>query len=87
MPDQPRFALEGGSAFGVFDSPRGNGELGAGDELPAGPYRVGLTHNEWGDSPPWTICCGDGRAVAGHIPSFECATAIAEALNAERGER
>jgi hypothetical protein len=58
------------------------GEFGAGDAMPAGPYSIGLTHGQRFDSPPWTICCADGRAVAGHIPSREIAEAIVAALNA-----
>lgn len=82
----PQSSLEliGGSVFGVPEIPRGIGELGAGDPLPHGPYRVGLTHGEDGDTPPWTVCCADGRAVAGHVPSLECAKAIADALNQVR---
>lgn len=81
MSAQLGLGLEGGSAFGVSEFPRGLGELGAGDPLPPGPYRVGLTHGEEGDFPPWTICCADGRAIAGHVPSRECAEAIVAALN------
>lgn len=78
----PGLDLVGGSAFGVSDVPRGCGELGNGDELPPGPYRIGLTHWEGGfDGPPYTVQCGDGRAVAGHVPSRQIAQAIADALN------
>jgi hypothetical protein len=31
--------------------------------------------------PPWTVVCGDGRAVAGHVPSAAIAGEIAMALN------
>jgi hypothetical protein len=57
------------------------GELGRGDALPPGPYSVGLTHGMREDGPPWTVQCGDGRAVSGHVPSREIAVAIVEALN------
>ena len=30
---------------------------------------------------PWTVQCGDGRAIAGHVQSREIADAIAAALN------
>lgn len=83
MSAQLGLGLEGGAAFGVADAPRGIGELGDGDEMPAGPYRIGLTHWEGGfDGLPYTVCCGDGRAVAGHVPSREIAQAITDALNA-----
>jgi len=86
MSVQPGLDLVGRTAFGVPDVPRGIGELGDGDDMPAGPYRVGLTHEEGGfDGPPYTVCCGDGRAVAGHVPSRQIAQAIADALN--RGGR
>lgn len=64
----------------------GKGEIGAGDPMPPGPYTVGLTHTPEGDMPPWTVVCGDGRAVAGHVPSRECAEAIVEALHYRTGE-
>lgn len=84
MSAQPTLNLAGGSAYGVVDQPRGQGELGAGDALPPGPYTIGLTHEEYGYSgPPWTVCCGDGRAIVGHVPSREIAQAIADVLNRE----
>ncbi len=57
------------------------GEVGAHDTLPPGPYLVGLTHTPHGDMPPWTVVCGDGRAVCGHVPSSEIAAEICLALN------
>lgn len=56
------------------------------DPLPPGPYSVGLTHwitgnGEVHDGPPFTVVCGDGRAVAGHVESRLCAEAVASALN------
>jgi len=62
------------------------GEIARGDPMPPGPFSVGMMHGpngalEW----PFTIRCGDGRAIAGHVPSRECAQAIVDALNA-RGE-
>ncbi len=57
------------------------GELDALSGLPEGPYAVGLTHQPHGDSPPWTVTAGCGRAVAGHVPSKAIADAIAFALN------
>lgn len=60
----------------------GNGELSADSFLPRGEFYIGLTHSPQGDMPPWTVCCGDGRAVAGHVPSKAIAEAIAKALNA-----
>lgn len=56
-------------------------ELTSHDTLPPGPYSVGLTHTQRGDSPPWTVVCGTGQAVAGHIPSRAIAECIALALN------
>jgi hypothetical protein len=32
---------------------------------------------EW----PFTVRCGDGRAIAGHVNSRACAEAIVDALN------
>jgi hypothetical protein len=59
------------------------GELDSRSLLPRGPYGVGLTHGPRGeDSPPWTVTCGTGQAVAGHVPSKAIAEAIAKALNA-----
>lgn len=85
MSAQPSLDLAGGTAVdqsdGVSGLPPGKGELSRGDSLPAGPYGVGLTHTQRGDEPPYTVTCGDGRAVAGHVPSREIAGAIAEALN------
>lgn len=57
-------------------------ELGSTDSLPPGPYGVGLTHTSSGDSLPFTVTCGDGRAVAGHVPSRHIAEAIVAALTA-----
>lgn len=57
------------------------GELDSSATLPPGPYAVGLTHGPNGDSPPYTVNCGTGQAVAGHIPSKAIAEAIADTLN------
>lgn len=86
MSAQLGLGLEGGSSI-IPD--RGKGELGAGDLMPPGPYSVGLTHWQSGDGelhdgPPWTVVCGDGRAIAGYIPSREIAEEIAAALNRRR---
>jgi hypothetical protein len=87
MEQQPGLDLVGGSAFGVSEVPRGLGELGDGDAMPNGPYQIGLTHWEGGfDGLPYTVCCGDGRAVAGHVPSRQIAQAIADALNRSADE-
>ena len=68
--------------------------LAAGDPFPTGSYSVGLTKIVAGGtsalSPvrivgleqPWTICCGDGRAIVGWIDSKATAYAVAAALNA-----
>lgn len=60
--------------------------IAADDPMPPGPYSVGLTYWWGGDGichqgPPWVIECGDGRCVAGHVESRECADAIVRALN------
>ncbi len=57
------------------------------EPIPPGPYSVGLTHwisgdGEAHDTQPYTILCGDGRAIAGHVESRQIAETIAEALNA-----
>lgn len=58
------------------------GELGAGDALPPGPYSVGMYEGPRGETaPPWVVRCGDGRAIAGHVPSRQIAEKIAEAMN------
>jgi len=62
------------------------GEIARGDPLPPGPYAVGMMHGpqgalEW----PFTVVCGDGRAIAGHVNSRACAEAIADALNQTTG--
>jgi hypothetical protein len=56
--------------------------LDSSDTLPPGPYTVGLTSGP-GDyrGVPYTIVCGDGRAIAGHVPSKAIAEAIADAMN------
>lgn len=52
------------------------------DALPEGPYTVGLTKGPGSYSgPPWTVCCGDGRAICGSVHSRETAERIAEALD------
>jgi hypothetical protein len=58
--------------------------LSAEDGLPAPPYRVSKTRDLAGGGwcEPFTVVAGDGRAVAGHVPSLEIARAIAFALNA-----
>lgn len=56
-------------------------EIARGDPFPPGPYAVGLVHGPHGDSWPYTVQCGDGRAVAGHVNSLACAEAIVAALN------
>lgn len=80
---QRSLLLEGGSAELI----PGHAELSADDELPAGPYGVGTTRWESGDGAthegmPYTVTCGTGQAVAGHVPSKFIAEAIAKALNA-----
>jgi hypothetical protein len=57
------------------------GEIARDDPMPPGPYSVGMTHGPRGDEWPYTIQCGDGRAIAGHIHSKACAEAIVLALN------
>lgn len=71
---------------------KASGELGDGDAMPPGPYSVGMTKvvatgkSEQKFSPPYTVLCGDGRAVAGHVPSREIAEAIVWALNRMIGD-
>lgn len=83
MSAQPGLDLVGGSA--LIPDPLFHGELGAGDEMPPGLYSVGLTICEGPDGSyetiPWTVRCGDGRAVCGHVPSLAIAQAIADVLN------
>lgn len=64
-------------------SPPLRAEICREDPMPPGPYSVGLCHTEYGDMEPFTICCGDGRAIAGHVNSRACADAIVAALNHE----
>lgn len=52
------------------------------DQMPAGPYTIGLTSTPHGLSQPYIIRCGDGRAIAGHVESLDVATKIVRALNA-----
>ena len=59
----------------------GRGEFTSQDTMPPGPYKTGLTHSPAGDGPPWTVVCGDGRAIAGHVPSRDIAEKIVIALN------
>lgn len=55
------------------------------DPMPPGPYSVGMTIGPRGELEwPFTVVCGDGRAIAGHIHSRVCAGAIVSALNAVR---
>lgn len=55
------------------------------DPMPPGPYSVGMTHGPRGEPEwPFTVVCGTGQAVAGHINSRACADAIVSALNAVR---
>jgi len=66
----------------IASASRSRGEIARGDPLPPGPYAVSMMHGpggirEW----PFTVVCGDGRAIAGHVPSRECAQAIVDALN------
>jgi hypothetical protein len=58
--------------------------LSSQDGLPPGPYRVSKTRDlaAGGYCEPFTVVAGDGRAVAGHVPSIAIARAIAQALNA-----
>jgi len=59
------------------------GEIGRDDQLPPGPYKVGMMHGPKGELEwPFTIQCGDGRAIAGHVNSRACADAIVAAMNA-----
>lgn len=84
MTGQLDLALAGGHAIDPSEGWRGEagkGELGSSDRLPPGPYSVGATIWQSGEGPPWTVRCGDGRAVAGHIPSREIAETICAALN------
>lgn len=56
-------------------------EIPADAAMPVGPYAVGLTLGPNGASPPYTVICGTGQAIAGHVASKACAQAIADALN------
>jgi hypothetical protein len=61
----------------------GQGELDSTSMLPRGPYGVSMTKGPRGElSIPYTVTCGTGQAVAGHVPSRPIAEAIAKALNA-----
>lgn len=72
----------------LFPLPRrldaeGRPEIMRDDPMPTGPYSVGYTHWEGaGDGFPYTVRCGDGRAIAGQVNSLACAQAIVDALNA-----
>lgn len=83
MTRQPALDLGSGRAVLPDRFPL-RGEFGEGDPMPPGPFAIGLTHGEYGDGLPFTVICGDGRAVAGHVPSRKIAQAIVEALNAQR---
>lgn len=89
MARDPQFALLLGDDEPT-DPRAGNPPLQASiagdDAMPSGPFRVGMTHWWGGDGiakqgRPYTVQCGDGRAVAGHVESLDCAEKIAEALN------
>lgn len=84
MSTQPALDLTGGSAT-IFERPL-RIAVAHDDPMPPGPYSVGLTHWLAGDgvehdSRPYTVLCGDGRAIAGHVESRACAEAICAALN------
>ena len=62
------------------------GALGDGDPLPPGPFTVSLSTCDGPEGVvyetiPYVVKCGNGQAVAGHVPSREIAEAIADALN------
>jgi hypothetical protein len=78
------FNLLGGE--GEYGDPPLRQGIGADDALPPGPYAVGLTHYWGGDghahsSPPYTVICGDGRAIIADIQSRQIADAVADAMN------
>lgn len=84
MTAQLGLELKGGSALipdALFEA-----SFGVGDPMPAGPFSVSLTTCDGPDGRyqaiPWIVVCGDGRCVAGHVPSLAIAEAIANALNA-----
>lgn len=85
MTAQFSLGLEGGNApdpkEGVFGPPRVAASSAPAIRCRPAPTASASPHGPDGDGPPWTLCCGDGRAVAGHVPSRECAEAIVEALN------
>ncbi len=91
MSRQLDLTLAGGQAINpgerIGDLAPSSGELDSGSTLPPGPYSIGLTRWLGGDDQqheglPFTVRCGDGRAIAGHVPSRDIAEAIADALNA-----
>lgn len=87
MSAQPMLDLAGDTdrepREGIADLPASKGEISRTDSMPPGPYGVGMTHTQRGDEWPYTITCGDGRAIAGHVNSRACAQAIADVLNRE----
>jgi len=58
------------------------------DDLPPGPYRLGMTYDFETEqySRPFCIVAGDGRTIAGHIPSLAIARKLSALLNEEEGE-
>lgn len=81
--------LDGGTSAAQHKRPL-RAELSSFDPMPDGPYSVGLTYWLGGDGEdhqgqPFTVLCGDGRAIAGSVPSREIAEAIAAALNIRTG--
>lgn len=75
----------GAPGEGISGLPKGRPCIARTDPLPPGPYSVGLTKIQHADGyyegQPYTIVCGDGRAIAGHVDSAACAEAIARAMN------
>ena len=58
--------------------------IGDGEPLPPRPFRLSMLFDFDLEAYalPYSIVGGDGRTVAGHIPSLEIARAVRDALNA-----
>lgn len=74
--------LFGGEFVLPEGGPRGPA-IGNGDPLPPGPYSLSMLYDIPGEYylPPFSVVAGNGKTIAGHIPSLPIAKAVRDALN------
>jgi hypothetical protein len=81
---ETQLSLFGGEVFVLPEGGPQGPAVSADDGLPPGPYRLGLLYDYGAEAymPPFSVVAGDGRTIAGHIPSLKIAVRVRDLLNA-----